>query len=70
MYWGEKDAEFRVEKKEPWRRWQDCIKINLTETGWDGVDWVHLPREKHKWLWGGVLLGASVSETAAEFLIM
>jgi hypothetical protein len=26
----------------PRRRWVDNIKIDLRETGWDGVDWVNL----------------------------
>jgi hypothetical protein len=24
------------------RRWVDNIKIDLRETGWDGVDWINL----------------------------
>jgi hypothetical protein len=26
----------------PGRRWQDNIRMDLTETGWEGVDWMHL----------------------------
>jgi hypothetical protein len=28
------------------RRWVDNIKINLRETGWDGVDWIDLAQDR------------------------
>jgi hypothetical protein len=28
---------------------EDNIKIDLRETGWDGVDWIHLAQEKYRW---------------------
>jgi hypothetical protein len=28
------------------RRWVDNIKIDLRETGWDGMDWIHLAQER------------------------
>jgi hypothetical protein len=28
----------------PKRRWVDNIKMDLRETGWDGVDWIELDR--------------------------
>jgi hypothetical protein len=24
------------------RRWDDNIRMDLTEVGWEGVDWIHL----------------------------
>jgi hypothetical protein len=27
-------------------RWVDNIKIDLTETGWDGVDWIDMAQNK------------------------
>jgi hypothetical protein len=29
----------------PWRAWNDNIKINLEEVGYDGVDCIHLTRD-------------------------
>jgi hypothetical protein len=26
----------------PSRRWVDSIKIDLRETGWDGIDWIRV----------------------------
>jgi hypothetical protein len=30
----------------PRRRWVDNIKMDLTETGWDGVDWIDLAQDR------------------------
>jgi hypothetical protein len=27
---------------ETWHRWEDGIKMDLRETGWEGVEWIHL----------------------------
>jgi hypothetical protein len=29
-----------------WRRWEDNIRMNLREIGWEGVDWIHLTQDK------------------------
>jgi hypothetical protein len=31
--------------------WEDNIKIDSKETGWDGVDWIHLAQDRDQW-WG------------------
>jgi hypothetical protein len=33
----------------PRRRWEDNIKINLREIGWEGVDWMHLDQDRDQW---------------------
>jgi hypothetical protein len=33
----------------PRRRWVDNIKIDLRETGWDGMDWIDLAQDKDRW---------------------
>jgi hypothetical protein len=33
----------------PRRRWVGNIKIDLRETGWDGVDWIDLAQDKDQW---------------------
>jgi hypothetical protein len=33
----------------PRRRWVDNIKMDLSEIGWDGVDWVDLAQDRDHW---------------------
>jgi hypothetical protein len=33
----------------PRHRWEDNIKIDLREIGWDGMDWIVLVRDKDQW---------------------
>jgi hypothetical protein len=33
----------------PRRRWVDNIKMDLTEIGWDGVDWIELAQDRDQW---------------------
>jgi hypothetical protein len=28
---------------------EDNIRMDLRETGWEGVDWIHLAQERDKW---------------------
>jgi hypothetical protein len=30
-------------------RWVDNIKMDLRETGWDGVDWIDLAQDRDQW---------------------
>jgi hypothetical protein len=34
----------------PRRRWKDNIKLDLTEIGIDGVNWIRLAQDRFKWL--------------------
>jgi hypothetical protein len=31
------------------RRWEDNIRMDLRETGWQGVDWMHLAQDRNQW---------------------
>jgi hypothetical protein len=31
-----------------WGRWEDNIKTDVSETGWEGLDWVHVTHGRHK----------------------
>jgi hypothetical protein len=31
------------------RKREDNIKVDLREIGWDGVDWIYLPQDRHQW---------------------
>jgi hypothetical protein len=33
----------------PRRRWADDIKMDLTEIGWDGMDWIDLAKDRYQW---------------------
>jgi hypothetical protein len=30
-------------------RWEDDIRRDLQETGWDDVDWIHLGQDRDQW---------------------
>jgi hypothetical protein len=30
------------------RRWEDNIKMNLREIGWEGVDWIHVAHDMNQ----------------------
>jgi hypothetical protein len=33
----------------PRRGWVDNIKMDLTEIGWDGMDWIDLAHDRDRW---------------------
>jgi hypothetical protein len=33
----------------PRRRWEDNIKMDLQEVGWDGVDWIDMAKDRDRW---------------------
>jgi hypothetical protein len=33
----------------PRRRWEDGIKMDLGETGWGDVEWIHLAQDRDQW---------------------
>ena len=34
----------------PSHTWEDNIKMDLQETGWEDVAWIHLAQDMDKWL--------------------
>jgi hypothetical protein len=55
---GEKRNAYRIlvgkpERKRPLgrpsHRWVDNIKMDLRETGWDGIDWIDLAQDRYHW---------------------
>jgi hypothetical protein len=30
-------------------RWEDNIRMDLMEMGWEGVDWMHLAKDRDQW---------------------
>jgi hypothetical protein len=35
--------------RRPGRRWEDNIKMDLREIGWDGIDWIDLAQDRDQW---------------------
>jgi hypothetical protein len=33
----------------PRRRWEDGLKMDLTEIGWGGVEWIQLAEDRDRW---------------------
>jgi hypothetical protein len=33
----------------PRRRWVNNIKMDIRETGWDGMDWINLSQDRNQW---------------------
>jgi hypothetical protein len=33
----------------PRRRWDDGIRMDLEEIGWEGVEWIHLAQDRDRW---------------------
>jgi hypothetical protein len=55
---GEERNEYRIlvgkpERKRPLgrpkRRWEHNIRMDLRETGWDGMDWTDLAHDRDPW---------------------
>jgi hypothetical protein len=34
--------EGKIPRGRPWSRWEDGIRMNLSEIGWGSVDWIQL----------------------------
>jgi len=41
--------EGKIPFRRPRHRWEDN-RMNLSETGWEGVDWMHLAQDRDQWL--------------------
>ena len=72
MYWGEYRYIY-VGKPEgkrtlvrPRRMWEGNIKMYLKEIGWNGIEWIYLTQESHKWRAHGSV--PSGSTKCLEFL--
>jgi hypothetical protein len=33
----------------PRRRWEDNIKMDFREVGWEGADWIDLAQDRDRW---------------------
>jgi hypothetical protein len=44
---GKPEGKRPLEKRR--RRWMGNIKIDRTEIGWDGMDWIDLAQDRNQW---------------------
>jgi hypothetical protein len=40
--------EGKKQLRRPRRKWEDKIKIDFRETGWGGMDWIHLAEDRNQ----------------------
>jgi hypothetical protein len=75
---GEKKSAYRIlvgrpEGRRPLgrprHRWEDNIKMDLQEVGWEGMDWIELAQDTDRW-WALVnaVMNLRVSIKCGEFL--
>jgi hypothetical protein len=51
------------------RRWEDNIKTELREIGWDGTDWSYLAQDMDQWrALENTVLNLRVPQNAGKFL--
>jgi hypothetical protein len=41
--------EGRRPLERPRHKWEDGIKMDLGEIGWEGVEWIHLAQDRYRW---------------------
>jgi hypothetical protein len=46
---GEIRNAYKILVERPRRRWEDNIKMDVREVGWEGVDWMHLDQDRDQW---------------------
>jgi hypothetical protein len=39
----------KEKSRRPRRRWEDNIRIDLRETAWERVDWMHVTQDRDQW---------------------
>jgi hypothetical protein len=47
--------EGRRPLRRPRCRWEDNLRVNLREIGWEGVDWMHLDWD-HWWAFANIVM--------------
>jgi hypothetical protein len=43
--------ERKIPHGRPMRTWENNIKMDLREIGWEVADWIHLAQDRNQW-WG------------------
>jgi len=51
-------------------KWEDNIRMNLRDMGWEGVDWIHLAHDRNQWGASvNTVMNLRVLQKAGHFLI-
>ena len=45
MWW----RNMKRPNRRPRRRWNECIKIDLKQKGWNGVDCINVAQDRDRW---------------------
>jgi hypothetical protein len=49
--------------------WVNCIKMDLREIGWDGMDWIYLAQDRDQWrALVNTVMNLRVPKNAGKFL--
>ena len=48
VFWSKKNVK-EGELEYPRRRWEDNIKMNFKDAGWEGVDLIYLTEDRGNW---------------------
>jgi hypothetical protein len=48
IFWLQPERKRSLERRR--RRWENNIRIDLREMGWEVVDWIHLAQDRDQWL--------------------
>jgi hypothetical protein len=55
--------------RRPTHRWEDNIKIDLKELGWDGMDWGDLAKDRNQWrAFVSMVMNLRIPKKFAKFL--
>ena len=53
----------------PRRRWEDNIKMDLQEVGFEGMDWIELAQDRDRWrTFVNAVMNLRVPQNAGNFL--
>jgi hypothetical protein len=45
----ERRNAYSISIGKPRHKWEDNVRIDLGETGWEDVDWFHLAQDRDQW---------------------
>jgi len=67
--WGTCSTRWKRPCGRPGGRWEDNVRMDLREIGWERVDWMHLAQDRsHWWVVVNTVIKLSGSIKGGEFL--
>jgi hypothetical protein len=49
IFWLVGSLEGKIQLGRSKFRWEDDIRMDFREIGWEGVDWMHLAQDRDQW---------------------